>query len=309
MQLFGKTHIDFVGKRWIGFVLSLALLAAGITSLVMKGGPKLGIDFTGGILMQVKFTQAVPTEDIRSTMDQAGYKGTEIQDIINSSSVIIRIPKSNLAVTEEVKKIQDILNAKWGAQGLTVERTEMVGPKVGAQLSKQASLALFWSWIAIIVYVGFRFKSTVHGVAGVIALVHDVLVVLGIFSILNKEITLTVIAAFLTIVGYSINDTIVVYDRIRENMRLLRDKTLGEIINISINDTLSRTIITSLTVVIALVALFFWGGEVIHDFALAMLIGVIIGTYSSIAVASPLVYEWETRQAKKRTLLRQNGKA
>jgi preprotein translocase subunit SecF len=304
MELFGKTHIDFVGKRWIGFTLSLLLLAAGVTSLIMKGGPKLGIDFTGGILMQVKFNQTVPTEDIRTTLDGAGYKGTEIQDIVNSNSVIIRIPKSSIAVTEEVKKIEDALNTKLGDKGLVMERTEMVGPKVGEALSRQASLALFWSWIAIIIYVAFRFKSTVHGVAGVIALIHDVLVVLGIFSILNKEITLTVIAAFLTIVGYSINDTIVVYDRIRENTRLLRTNTLGEIINISVNDTLSRTTITSLTVVMALVALFFWGGEVIHDFSLAMLVGVLVGTYSSIAVASPLVYEWETRQAKKRAPVR-----
>ncbi len=309
MRLIGKTNIDFVGKRWIGYTLSLLILSFGIFSLISKGGPRLGIDFTGGILMQVKFVQNVPAEDIRTELESIGYKDAEIQDITNSNSVIIRFPKSNLAVTEEVKKITDALNSKWSGQGISIERTEMVGPKVGAALSQQAFYALLYSWVMIIIYIAFRFKSMVNGVAGVVALIHDVLVVLGIFSIMNKEITLTVIASFLTIVGYSIHDTIVVYDRIRENKRILRDKSFYDVINISINDTLSRTIITSLTVFMALVALFFWGGPVIHDFALALLIGVIVGTYSSIAVASPMVYDWVTRQEKKRALIRQNGKA
>ncbi len=183
---------------------------------------------------------------------------------------------------------------------MIVERVEMVGPRVGETLSEQALWAIILSWIGIIIYVAFRFKSPVYGVAGVIALVHDVAVTVGVFSLLNNEITLTIIAALLTLIGYSINDTIVIYDRIRENMRLLRDKNLKDMLNISLNDTLSRTIITSLTVFMVLVALFFWGGEVIHDFAVAMLIGVITGSYSTIAIATQLVYEWETRKAKKR---------
>lgn len=304
MQLFHKSNIDFIGKRWLFFTVSAIMILAGVVSLVTKGGPKLGVDFTGGSLIQVKFNQVTATEEVRKTLDDNGFTNSEIQSFMDTNVFIIRIQKSVIPMTEVANKVEQAFKAKWGEGSFAVERTEMVGPRVGEALSEQALWAIIFSWIGIIIYVAFRFKSAAHGVAGVIALAHDVTITVGIFSILNKEISLTIIAALLTLIGYSINDTIVVYDRIRENMRLLRSKTLGEIINISINDTLSRTIITSSTVIFVLIALYIWGGEVIHDFSLALLIGVVVGTYSSIAVASPLVYEWETRKAKKRAAVK-----
>ncbi|MBI5555780.1 MAG: protein translocase subunit SecF [Elusimicrobia bacterium] len=304
MRLFHKTNIDFIGKRWLFFTVSAIMILAGIVSLATKGGPRLGVDFTGGSLIQVKFNQVTATAEVRKTLDDNGFTNSEIQSFLDANVFIIRIQKSVIPMIEVGNKIERAFKTKWGEGTFIVERTEMVGPRVGEALSEQALWAVIFSWIGIIIYVAFRFKSAAHGVAGVIALVHDVTITVGIFSILNKEIGLTIIAALLTLIGYSINDTIVVYDRIRENMRLLRSKTLGEIINTSINDTLSRTIITSSTVIFVLIALYVWGGEVIHDFSLALLSGVIVGTYSSIAVASPLVYEWETRKAKKRVAVK-----
>ncbi|MDD5132454.1 MAG: protein translocase subunit SecF [bacterium] len=304
MQLFHKTNFDFIGHRWLFFTISAVMILAGIASLVVKGGPRLGVDFTGGSLVQIRFNQGTATEEVRKTLDDNGFVNSEIQSFLDSNVFIIRIQKSEIPMTEVANKVEQAFKSKWGEGSFTVERTEMVGPRVGEALSEQALWAIIFSWIGIIVYVAFRFKSTAHGVAGVIALMHDVTITVGFFSLMNKEISLTIIAALLTLIGYSINDTIVVYDRIRESMRLLRNKTLGEIINTSINDTLSRTIITSSTVIIVLIALYIWGGEVIHDFSLALLIGVIVGTYSSIAVASPLVYEWETRKAKKRAAVK-----
>jgi preprotein translocase subunit SecF len=215
------------------------------------------------------------------------------------SSMIIRAKKSALNQDELTAKIKELMAQKFPGNQLTIERTEYVGPAVGSQLFKQAMLALVFSFLGIIVYVAFRFHSGVWGASGVIGIMHDVFVIFGIFSILNKELTLTIVAALLTIAGYSINDTIVVFDRIRENMRLLAKDSFASVINTSINQTLSRTIITSLTVFLVALALYFLGGEVLHDFAFAMLLGVMIGTYSSIFVCSPLVYEWEESKRRR----------
>ncbi len=300
MELFHKTNFDFIGRRWLFFTVSAIMILTGVVSLIAKGGPRLGVDFTGGSLIQVKFDQLTATGEVRKTLDDNGFSNAEIQSFLDTNVFIIRIKKSVTPMTEVANKVEQAFKTKWGESSFLIERTEMVGPRVGETLSEQALWAIILSWIGIIAFVTFRFKSAAHGVAGVVALVHDVTITVGLFSIMNKEISLTIIAALLTLIGYSINDTIVVYDRIRENMRLLRNKTLGEIINISINDTLSRTLITSTSIIVVLIALYLWGGEVIHDFSLALLIGVIAGTYSSVAVASPLVYEWETRKAKKR---------
>ncbi len=307
MQLFHKSNINFIGHRWIFFTISAIVILAGVASLITKGGPRLGVDFTGGSLLQVKFNQTVTTGEIRKTLDEKGFNNAEIQSFLDSNVFIIRIKKAAIPMTEVANKVEETFKAKWGEGSFTIERTEMVGPRVGETLSEQALWAVILSWIGIIIYVAFRFKSPAHGVAGVIALAHDVIITIGFFSLLNKEITLTIIAALLTLIGYSINDTIVVYDRIRENMRLLRSKTLKEIINTSLNDTLGRTVITSLTVIMVLLALYIWGGEVIHDFSLALLIGAVVGTYSSVGIASPLVYEWETRKAKKLAAMRKNA--
>ncbi|MCX5782180.1 MAG: protein translocase subunit SecF [Elusimicrobia bacterium] len=296
-----NTNIDFIGKRHLFFIISAILVLIGAASLIIKG-PNYGIDFSGGILMQVGFEQQLNMADVRSALDSAGIKSVELQssrDKTGKTSVIIRVKKSDVNEDEFAKKVTESFSAKFAKNPFDVERTEYVGPAVGKHLSKQAFYALIFAFLGIIVYVGIRFHAGIWGMAGVIGIMHDVFVIFGLFSLFGKEITLTVIAALLTIAGYSINDTIVVFDRIRENLKYLAKENLKSIMNKSINQTLSRTIITSLTVFIVVVVLFFVGGEVLHDFAFAMILGVVIGTYSSIYVCSALVYEWEEGKKKR----------
>jgi preprotein translocase subunit SecF len=298
LQIFKKTNIDFIGKRYIAFVFSAVLLSSGIASLIIKGGPKLGIDFTGGTLIQLGFKQSVPLVELRHFLNTAGYPDAELQDFAEGKSVIIRVPQSQTSAVTLGQQMQKLVQDKFPGSEPTVERAEYVGPAVGRALADQAFWAIIWATLLIIIYVAFRFKSTLWGICSIAALVHDVLSVIGIFSILNKEITVTVVAGILTLAGYSMNDTIVVYDRMRENLRLSKKETIGEIINRSVNETLSRTVITSMTVAITVAVLFFFGGSVIHDFAFAMLWGVFVGTYSSVYVAAPIIYEWQSRGKK-----------
>lgn len=295
MQLFKKTNFDFIGKRYPAFVLSSILLLSGIVSLVIKGGPKLSIDFTGGTLVQLGFQQSITMGDLREFLKTAGYPDAELQDIPEAKSVIIRVAQSQTSAVLLGQQMQKLIQDKFPGSQPVVQRAEYVGPAVGRALADQAFWAIVWATILIIVYVAFRFRSTLWGVCSIAALVHDVLSVVGLFSILNKEISVTVVAGILTLAGYSMNDTIVVYDRMRENLRLSKKETLGEIINRSVNETLSRTIMTSMTVAITVAVLFFFGGIVIHDFAFAMLWGVFVGSYSSIFVAAPIIYEWQSR--------------
>ncbi|MEW6557354.1 MAG: protein translocase subunit SecF [Elusimicrobiota bacterium] len=299
IQLFKKTNFDFVGKRKSFFAVSSILILISIFSIFFHKGLNFGIDFTGGTLVQLKFNQLISLGDIRSALLKNGIN-CELQDFPQQHSVIIRIKKG----TDEgiAKKIQQILSTEIQNNPFELERTEYVGPTIGKHLINQAFFALFWSFVGIIVYVAFRFKSGIWGVAGVVALIHDVFITIGLFSVINKEISITVIAALLTLAGYSINDTIVIFDRMRENIRLYRKETLYQLINRSVNETLSRTIITSLTVFLVLLSLFFLGGEVIHDFSLALLFGIVIGSYSTIFVAAPIVYEWEIKKTGSRKL-------
>lgn len=290
-----NTNIDFIGKRRIFFVVSILLALAGVVSLIVRGGPNYGIDFAGGTLIQVAFDKSPEMKDLREAVDGAGVAGCELQSTQSGqhSAIIIRVKKQDMNQDQFSAKISEVMAQKFPDRKMIVERVEYVGPAVGQHLVKQAFWAIVCSFLGIIIYVALRFHSGIWGAAGVFGIVHDVFVIFGLFSIFNKEITLTVVAALLTIAGFSINDTIVVFDRIRENMRLMVKEDFGAIINKSVNQTLSRTIITSLTVFIVALALFFMGGEVLHDFAFAMLIGVFVGTYSSIYVCSPMVYEWE----------------
>jgi preprotein translocase SecF subunit len=212
--------------------------------------------------------------------------------------VIVRVPKGPSSIDTLSKDLQKLIQEKIQGTEPVIERAEFVGPAVGRDLADKAMAAIFWASVLIIFYVAFRFRSTLWGVCSIVAVVHDVFSIVGIFSILNKEITITVVAGILTLAGYSMNDTIVIYDRMRENLRLSKKETLGEIINRSINETLSRTVMTSMTVAITLLVLFFFGGEVIHDFSFAMLWGVFVGSYSSIFVAAPIIYEWQSRQKR-----------
>ncbi len=301
LRIIPKTNIDFIGKRYIFFAISGAVIFAGLASLVVKKGPKWGLDFTGGTLVEVRFAQPPSLDDLRKSLSDK-LPSFELQSVSGKGIFIIR---TNLAAADskagdQGQTILAALQQSFPNQVPTILRKEFVGPTVGRHLIRQTAWAFLLTFIGIIVYVAFRFHSGIWGASGVIALVHDVFATIGIFSILDKDITVTIVAALLTIAGYSINDTIVVFDFMRERLRLRRSESLGEMINNSINQTLSRTIITNLTVFLVVLTLYFFGGEVIHDFAFAMVFGAIVGTYSSIAVAAPIIFEWERiRSAKK----------
>jgi len=273
------------------------VIGAGLISLVVKGGPDLSIDFEGGVLLQLKFQSRVSTEDLRAALDEAGYPNCEIQTFRTGNEVLIRAPHVEGGdVTENIKTA---VRGKFADNSFEVRREELVGPKVGQELGKNAIWAIVIGLGAILVYVAFRFEFR-FAVAAVAALFHDVLVTLGIFSLTGREVSLAVVAAFLTIVGYSLNDTIVVFDRIREDLRKYHRERYEGVINASINETLSRTIMTSLTTLIVVLFLFFLGGEVLRDFAFALLVGIVVGTYSSIFVASPILVEWYHKSPQRR---------
>ena len=286
-----NTQIDFV--RWMkaAGAVSLAVIIIGIAAVFWHGGPNYGIDFAGGSLVQIKFKQDPQISKIRDAFEMIGLEGSIIQRY-GSQEVVVRTPESKADLKGLAAKIETSLSSTFPAGSFDVQRVEVVGPKVGKDLTRKALLAIFFSWMGILIYVGFRFEFR-YALGGIIALVHDVLVTASIFCLLNKEFDLNIVAAFLTIIGFSINDTIVIFDRIRENARKNIRMELRDIINLSVNQTLSRTILTSLTVLLVLLVLFFFGGSVIHNFALAMLIGTVAGVYSTVFIASPIVLLFE----------------
>jgi preprotein translocase subunit SecF len=301
IQLLGKTNLDFIGKRKYAFVLSAVLVTLGIFSLVQmwRGQANLGIDFAGGTSVQLKFEKPFQLDKARHALDLNGFKDSELQQFTEGNKLLIQIKKSETVAGSEGKaanKILAIFTKEFADNKFVVDSTTEIGPKVGKSLRDDAMIAVIFSAIGMIVYLAWRFEFS-FGVAAAAATFHDVLSVLGIFNILGKEINLLLVTALLTLAGYSLTDTVVVYDRIRENLRLRPRDPLDQVMNSSINEVLSRTIVTSLTVFLVCVALVFFGGEVIHDFSLALLIGIVVGTYSSIFVASPIVYEW--RKGKK----------
>ena len=297
MEFLVGTHINFLGHRRRAFILSLVVIAIGLISLVIQGGPKLGIDFEGGILLQVQFEQPIAAESIRATLAEIGLGDAEIQHFGSGREAIIRT--RDQGGEDLTGAILRALNEANPDNQADVRRQELVGPKVGGELRKKATLAILYALFGILIYISLRFEFK-FAVGAVAALVHDVLIVLGMFSLTGRELSLPVIAAFLTVVGYSLNDTIVIYDRIREDRRKLYGKSFVEIVNTSLNESLSRTIVTSLTTLLVVLCVFFLGGEVIRDFAFALMIGVIVGTYSSLYVASPLVVEWDIRAEARR---------
>lgn len=337
-------NINFVGKSKIAFSISLAMILISIASLVIHGGPKFGIDFAGGTLVQVKFNEPVSLKNIKSGLAAIDLEKSSVQGFGEQSEneYLIRTDRSVMTSGGFSLKVQQALEFSTG-KGVTVRRVEMVGPQVGKDLREKALFAMFYSLLFIAIYISGRFelKWLLSGViAGVlmgavyvlsifnvsvpyliaaallvslalfwflglkyamgatVALIHDVTITVGIFSIFNKEFTLPIIAALLTIIGYSLNDTIIVFDRIRENLRKHHKNPLEIIINRSVNETLSRTILTSLTTLVVVVALFVLGGGIIHDFAFALLVGIVVGTYSSIYVASPILLAWQVRGKK-----------
>ena len=294
MKFFKTPNIDFIGKRYLSFAFSIILIIVGIVAIVVKG-PNYGIDFTGGTLIQVTFDKEVKLDEVRSALNGSETLSFELQSI-GKESIIIRAKQTDKTQDEIAQIVLSLLQAKFTGSNIVIDRTEYVGPSVGKHLAKQTLYAFIFTFLGIIIYVAFRFKSGLWGFVGVLALVHDVFGTFGLIVLMGKEVNITMIAAFLTIAGFSINDTIVLYDRIRENMRLLAKENFGSIINRSINEVLSRSIITTLTVFVVSMILFLMGGEVIHDFALSMVIGTALGVYSSVFICAPLTFEWEKRK-------------
>ncbi len=287
MHLLPKTNIDFLKFRKAYYALFAFVLLAGVVCFFTKGF-NMGIDFTGGTMVQVKFNAPVEMADIREALSATGTN-SELQSYQDNSFAISEKSTADEVgvVQARIEKALDTLNVPY-----TVEMTNSVGPAVGENMTERALWSILLSLVFIIIYVAFRFSNILWGVSGVIALFHDLFAMALAFSITQREIDLVVVAAFLTVAGFSINDTIVIFDRMRENIRLHPKMKFGELINLSINETLSRTIITTLTVLFALVVLYFFGGEVINSFAFAMLIGCLSGVYSTIALTTPLVYTW-----------------
>ncbi len=338
-------NINFIGKRNIAFTLSAMMIIATIFLLILRGGPNFGVDFSGGVLIQVKLDQNRMPSEIRSALAPVQLEDSIIQEFGEEGQheYLIRVRRTDIELAGLGDKVKQALISEFG-QGVEMRRVEMVGPKVGADLRQKALFAIFYAILFIAIYISGRFEmkwlmSIVmalslafvvyifssfgmpvtwlivialivtlglcwvlrlkYALGAIIALIHDVTITIGAFALTEREISLAIIAAFLTIVGYSLNDTIIVFDRIRENLRRFRRRPFEEIINKSINETLSRTVLTSTTTLIVVLALFILGGGVIHDFAFAMLIGVLVGTYSSIFVASPIILVWEERFAKR----------
>lgn len=337
-------NINFVGKRKIAFSISLAMILISIASLVIHGGPRYGIDFAGGTLVQVKFNEPVTVSKIKSGLAAINLGKSSVQRFGEKSDdeYLIRTDRSGVTSEGYSAKLQKALKTSTGTNA-TIRRVEIVGPKIGKDLRGKALFAMFYALLFIAIYISgrFEFKWVLSGVmAGVlmgavyllsifdvsipilivtalvvtlvlfwalnlkyamgaiVALIHDVTITVGLFSLFNKEFTLPIIAALLTIIGYSLNDTIIVFDRIRENLRKYQKNPLEIVINRSVNETLSRTLLTSGTTLVVVVALFVLGGGIIHDFAFAMLVGIVVGTYSSIYVASPILIVWQTHGKK-----------
>ena len=298
MQFFNPTaNINFIKIRKIALVLSGIVLLMGLISLMARGGPNYGIDFLGGTMVQVRFKTPQPITIVRTAIERLNVGDTVVQEFGDSREVLIRVEKSSAEVRELTTQIRNAMSEAFGGKdAFEVRRVETVGPTVGADLRHKALLAILYSIIGILIYVTWRFEFR-FAVAAIAALVNDVLIIISAFSLMHLEFTLPEIAAILTIIGYSLNDTIVVFDRIRENLKNLRKETISDLINTSINQTISRTILTSGTTLMVVLSLYFLGGEVIRGFAFALLIGVVAGTYSSIYIASPIILAWTPGEA------------
>jgi preprotein translocase subunit SecF len=293
LQILHKTNIDFMGWKNISFTISALLIALGIVGLVQigRGKANLGIDFVGGTTVQLGFKEHIPIDKARTSLEKSGFQGATIQEVgEGGNNILVRLRESE----GTSDRVQAMFKQEFPDNPFEVVSIVEIGPVIGQALQRDALVAIAVSLIAIIVYIALRFEFR-FGVAAAIATLHDILAVLGIFYVLHKEINLLIITALLTLAGYSLTDTVVVFDRIRENLKRNRRDPLPKLVNASINEVLSRTIITSLTVVLVLIPLVLFGGDVLHDFSIALLMGVIVGTYSSVFVASPILVVWHSK--------------
>ncbi|MDU0457409.1 MAG: protein translocase subunit SecF [Geobacteraceae bacterium] len=295
MQIIGKTKLDFIGKRNISFTISSIIAIIGIVAIVQisRGAANMGIDFTGGTSLQLKFEKPLSMESARKALNKDGLE-VSLQELTDGNKLLVKVGKTTLETGVVAETVEKVLKKEFPANPFIVESSTEIGPSIGEKLRKDTLIAIVVAMLGIILYIAWRFDFK-FGIAAALATFHDVLAILAIFFILNKEINLLLITAVLTIAGYSLTDTVVVFDRIRENMHKNMKEPLMTVFNLSINEVLSRTIITALTTLLAALALFLFGGEVIHDFSFALVVGILVGTYSSIFVASPLVVLWENR--------------
>ena len=288
--------IDFVGKNKIAVILSLVVIAIGIGSLIVRGGPNYGVDFAGGTVIQVRFEEPTRAADIREALADLELGTFLVQQFGDEpNEFLIRAPETSSELEGLAQRVLADLEESYGTGTIEVRRVEMVGPQVGSELRQKGMLALVYALIGTMIYIAWRFEFR-FAIGAILALAHDVIITIGFFSLFNKEIDLPIIAAFLAIIGYSLNDTIIIFDRIRENLGKHGREGFVSVVNLSINETLSRTILTSGTTLLVILSLFVFGGGVIHNFAFAMLVGVIAGTYSTIFIASAFVIYWEKRK-------------
>ncbi len=304
MELFREVKVDWLDRKWYFLAFSLIFSIAGLLSMAFWHGIPLGVDFRGGTQVIVHFDGTPNDDHIRAAMASAGVRDARIQRISGANgqaanNVIVSLPQSTAQDTAHDQgraEVENALHANYHDSGFSVQQVDIVGPTAGKQLQHQAWLATVYSLIGMLIYLWFRFEL-IYGVAAVVAVFHDTLITVGFFSLTNQEITLTVIAAILTLIGYSMNDTIVVFDRIRENLALSRRETLSQVVNRSINQTLSRTVLTSGLTFLTVLSLYLFGGEVLHGFSFALVVGILIGTYSSIAVAAPMLVAYQDWRA------------
>ncbi|MCP9440694.1 MAG: protein translocase subunit SecF [Nitrospira sp.] len=298
-EIVGKTDIDFMGKRKITFALSGLMVALGLVAVIQiaRGAANLGIDFAGGTAVQLKFDQAIRIDEARKALESNGVGNAELQEFGEDNKLLVRVKTSTTIEEKIAERIVGVFAKEFPNNPFVVDSTTEIGPTIGKKLQEDALIAILISFAGIIMYIAARFELR-FGVAAALATFHDVLAVLGAFYVLDKEITLLIVTALLTLAGYSLTDTVVVFDRIRENLKVRRRESEEATINNAVNQVLSRTIVTSLTVILVLIPLTIAGGEVLHDFSLALLWGVICGTYSSVFVASPLVLLWPGKSGR-----------
>ncbi len=295
-------QIDFVSKMRLAALGSLVAIAVGLGALLYHGGPNWGVEFVGGTEVQIKFEGPIEPDDIRKTMRQAGAPVESVQQLglQRENEFLLRF-SPDVVSYEGIKdfqaKLKKLSSAGGPFQGARVQRIDFIGPKIGKELIRKAFFAIIIGWGVIMLYLMVRFEFS-FALGAVIAIIHDILVTSGAIFLTDKEFTLAIVAALLTVIGYSVNDTIVIFDRIRENMRGVTKRPFEELVNESINQTLSRTLLTVLTVLFVLLALFFLGGAVIHDFAFTLIVGITAGTYSSIFIASSFVISWRRRRPR-----------
>jgi preprotein translocase subunit SecF len=294
------TRFDFIGKRKFTLWVSSAAILLSLGSIFFHGGLRYGVDFAGGLLIQVKFSNPVSISEVRNGLEETGSKDATVQAFGGENEFLIRVEKATGDLEQISKSIQASLAERFKDKAVEIRRIELVGPKVGKDLKTKAMWAMGLAFLGILIYVAWRFREISYGLGGIVALFHDIVITFGAVSLFNIEFSLNVLAVILTIIGFSINDTIVIFDRVREDVKKLRKENLETIFNTAINETLGRTILTSGTVMMVVLILFFFGGPVIHDFTSALIVGLISGTYSTVYVASPVVLFWHNQITLKR---------